>query len=75
MTPMQQTFISMSMVMMIRMLFLKRVRVILNQKLQANIRIGAFNDLSGRINPLYDINDVAKLVLFFLLRNQVCFVQ
>jgi hypothetical protein len=58
--------------MMIRML---RVRVLLNQKVQANIRIGAFNDLSGRINPLYDIDDVAKLVLFFLLRNQVYFVQ
>jgi len=73
---MQQTLISMSMVMMIRMLFLKRVRVLLNQKVHANISIGALNDLSGRINPLYDIDDVAKLVLFFLLRNQqVCFVQ
>jgi len=72
---MQQTLISMSMVMMIRMLFLKRVRVLLNQKVQANISIGAFNDLSGWINPLYDINDVEKLVLFFLLRNQVYFIQ
>jgi len=58
------------------MIRMKRVRVLLNQKVHANIRIGAFNDLSGRINPLYDIDDVAKLVLFFLLRNQqVCFVQ
>jgi hypothetical protein len=56
-------------------LFLKRVRVLLDQEVQANIRIGAFNDLSGWINPLYDIDDVAKLVILFFLRNQVCFVQ
>jgi hypothetical protein len=65
----------MSMVVMIRVLFLKRVRVLLNEKVQTNIRIGALNDLSGWINPLYDIDDVAKLVLLFFLRNQVCFVQ
>ena len=65
----------MSMVVMIRVLFLERVRVLLNQEVQTNIRVGALNDLSGRINPLYDIDDVAKLVFLFFLRNQVCFVQ
>jgi hypothetical protein len=65
----------MSMVVMICMLFLKWVRVILNQEVQTNIRIGALYDLSGWINPLYDIDDVANMVFLFFLRNQVRFVQ
>jgi hypothetical protein len=65
----------MSMVVIMRMLFLKRVRVLLNQEVQTNIRIGALNNLSSRIDPLYDIDNVAKLVFLFFFRNQVCFVQ
>lgn len=63
------------MVVMIRVLFLKRVRVLLYQEVQSNIRVGALNDLSGWINPLNDIDDVAKQVIFFFLWNQICFVQ
>jgi hypothetical protein len=65
----------MSIVVMICMLFLKWVRVLLNQEVQTNIRIGALYDLSGWINPLNDIDDVANMVFLFFLRNQVRFVQ